>query len=354
VLLGFSTAQRYSSQTVYPATLQSGPSSGQFISGLQNFDGPKVYPIVNLSSLQWWYFDTVGPYNSSVVITFFTTPASAFPLLGDQPGLLSVWLWFSFPNGSQWETTLFASQATVNVVEDGSSGLFNGTGCSWTSTPDMSRYTIFVDTDSVRGTLSLRSSAPAHYACGPAGPDESMQVAPGLGWSNAVPDATGSANFVFFDKFRLKFIGRGYHDMNWGISPWFSSLIAEYWGHAKFGPYSVVYFLILSPSGTLYTSAYVAKNGKILLTSCNSDISIIPVGSSFPPTVTSTLPTGFQLTINLGSRGTLDVQIKDLFVITQGEAVYFRWTGSVKGGIQGSGQKMYDGIALLEQFTVIP
>jgi len=163
------------------------------------------------------------------------------------------------------------------------------------------------------------------------------------------------APISFFDNSRLKFKGNGYHDMNWGVSPWFSNLLVEFWGHVQFGPYSVVYFLVLSQTETVYTSVYVSKSGNILLTSCDSsDITITPVGSSFPPTQSET-PTGFQLAINLGSSGNLEVEITDLYdiLIRNGETVYFRWAGNVEGGIRGL-STTYDGIALLEMFTLLP
>jgi hypothetical protein len=41
------------------------------------------------------------------------------------------------------------------------------------------------------GSFELRSKAKAHYPCGAVGGGQSMQVAPHIGWANAVPDAGG-------------------------------------------------------------------------------------------------------------------------------------------------------------------
>lgn len=55
--------------------------------------------------------------------------------------------------------------------------------------------------------------APAHYPCGPietpAG--QSFELAPNLGWANAVPDARGTVDMTVNGE-RVQFSGFGYHD----------------------------------------------------------------------------------------------------------------------------------------------
>ena len=46
----------------------------------------------------------------------------------------------------------------------------------------------------------------------------------------------------------LQFAGAGYHDSNWGADPFVGNLAHTYWGHARVGPFSVVFSDALDPS----------------------------------------------------------------------------------------------------------
>src|ERR1039458_9542835 len=133
--------------TSYSAALQTGATTAITSSSpLIAFDGPKLSPVVNSSSYDWWYFDAVATdgSNTSVSLTFYTAPVTAFPVLGAIPGNLAVQFAVSFSNGSSFGFIVPATEAVITTLGDGSSGLFCGAGyeSSWIGSPDLSFYEI--------------------------------------------------------------------------------------------------------------------------------------------------------------------------------------------------------------------
>lgn len=120
---------------------------------------------------------------------------------------------YRFANGTNGTVVLPANGATVTTVGQGSSGIFNGTGWSWAGSPDLSYYKITLDSpeSGLVGSFILKSEAAAHYPCGPAEAGQNMEVAPTIGWSNAVPDAVGDVDIEVLGS-ELKFTGVAYHD----------------------------------------------------------------------------------------------------------------------------------------------
>ena len=145
--------------TFIPAAVQAGSSYGQFVSSASRLDAPKVVPI-NASAYDWWYFDAVSDdAEESIVIVFYTASVGGFATGADPTTVDSLSIQARFRNGTSFQVSIPASSATIVTVEDGTTGEFKGTGCSWISTPDMARYLITVDAPSygVRGIFQLDS-----------------------------------------------------------------------------------------------------------------------------------------------------------------------------------------------------
>ena len=194
------------------STAAPGDSHANFVSSSYALDGPQVTPI-NSTSWDWWYFEAVAEdLKTSVVIIFYTALPTGFPFLLPSTFVTLVGFSATFANGTQFGVYLDAKDASVSTVQDGSSGVFEGAG-SWVGKPDMSLYQVQIDSpkNGVTGTFILRSRAPAHYPCGPASPGISMLVGPNIGWSNAMPDAEGQADFKVNGS-SLAFTGIAYHD----------------------------------------------------------------------------------------------------------------------------------------------
>lgn len=90
---------------------------------------------------------------------------------------------------------------------------------------------------------------------------------PHLGWSNAIPAADASVALTINGTL-LTFQGLGYHDHNWGDLPFPELLQFWYWGHARFGPFTVIWFSGADASGEQHQSVYVAQEGEIVLLEC--------------------------------------------------------------------------------------
>ncbi|KAJ7207711.1 hypothetical protein B0H12DRAFT_1206012 [Mycena haematopus] len=290
------TSYRRSTYSTYGAMAHLSPPlhQAQFTSGATGLDAPKVQPI-NASAFDWWYFDVVStdPTSlSSVVVIFFTSPESAFPVMDPSDSITTAYILVSFPNGTLWSAFSDADEGASVVAEgDSSRGTWHGAGFSWTRTL-ASGYLILIDAPhiGVSGSISFQPVAPAHYPCGPVAPGQTLEVGPNVGWANAIPDAASAVNLIVGGT-RLGFSGSGYHDKNWSNQP-FASLVASwYWGHGRVGDYS------------LAVSAYVSKDNKIVAASCAlGSITVRPTGqnSTYPPVISTGNPSGYHIEVDIG------------------------------------------------------
>ncbi len=201
--------------TTIPSSPVLGTVDAQFLSNLSGLDGPKLSAI-NGTVFEWWYFDVVShDLKSSIALTFFTDTASGFPFsIRPSTDVTTVAISGTYPNGTLFAKQLDADKAIISTVGDGSSGLWTGNDSSgWIGTSDLSRYVVKIKAPGagVIGCLSLKSIAPPHYPCGPAQAGENMELAPHLGWSNAVTDAEAYVE-VIVDGEAFSFSGSGYHD----------------------------------------------------------------------------------------------------------------------------------------------
>lgn len=77
----------------------------------------------------------------------------------------------------------------------------------------MSSYTVTINAPKkgVVGVFELKSKAPSHYPCGPAGVGQKMIIGPKFRWSNAMPDADARVEFKIRDQ-KIRFRGVSCHD----------------------------------------------------------------------------------------------------------------------------------------------
>ncbi len=258
-------------------------------------------------------------------------------------------------NGNATIIDLHATKATITTNGQGASGVFDGTGASWTGSPDLSEYTIHINSpeNDIVGSICLRSIAPAHYPCGPAVAGQNLQCGPNIGWANGIPDAIGTVDLTLYGT-KFAFEGVGYHDKNWSLQPFAENVASWYWGHARIGRYSLVWFDFLSVNGTEYVSLYLSKANRIIVSSCTpGSIKVRPWGGddTYPPKVESGLPAGFGIEANLGRGKSASFNVTIGMVGLDAAPVYNKWIGSVEGVVEGVHYE--DGTALLEQFKVV-
>jgi hypothetical protein len=145
--------------TFVPAAIEDGPSQGEFISHSSGLDAPKIRPM-NGSAYDWWYFDAVSDdAKASLVVVFYTASPTGFPAASFPSTVDSITIDAEFPNGTSFAVSIPASSATIVTVGDGTTGVFEGAGSGWTSTPDMTRYLLTVDAPDfgIKGTFQLDS-----------------------------------------------------------------------------------------------------------------------------------------------------------------------------------------------------
>ncbi|MCJ1400030.1 hypothetical protein MMC11_003233 [Xylographa trunciseda] len=341
---------------VYSSSTVNGSSDGLFTSSDYGLDAPKDKTI-NATSYDWWYFDAVSEdQQSSVVCTFLAAPGTGFPLnqLPDN-AMLQVIIFVSYPGQPVSSFSMLpATEATVVSVGNGASGHWEGSGVGFVGTPDLSTYVVYVDSPNIglKGSMTFHSVAPAHYPCGPAEAGQNMAIMPGVGWANAMPDATTDVE-LHVNGTTVKFTGVGYHDKNWGDTDFNDNVDSWYWGHGRLGPYSIVWYDGLSPNGLESVSGYVARDGKILGAVCTAT-TVRPTGSNstYPPSIGVGPPAGLHIEIDLGAEGKMIVEATSTFNIVNIGGLYYRWTGSLAGGIEG--QPSFTGTALWEEFNLAP
>lgn len=116
------------------------------------------------------------------------------------------------------------------------------------------------------------------------------------------------------------------------------------------GDYSIVWFDFIDNNFVNTVSAYAAKDGKIITASCEEgSIEVRPVDGPYPPIGDGKFPSGYTINMDLGEEGYLNATVtKKLTIIDP--PVYERWTGTIKGSING-GPEM-TGVGLWEEVNL--
>ncbi|KAL2869747.1 uncharacterized protein BJX67DRAFT_391755 [Aspergillus lucknowensis] len=326
------------------------------------FDAPKVSPI-NATTWDWWYFDatqspTENDEQASVVVTFYTATASGFDLLAGYAaeGFTSLTLVearVTWANGSSEAYIFNATEAVITAVDNGASGDFDegADKASFTGAPDLSAYRVGLQSLLISGSVTIHSVAPAHYPCGPAEASKALEIAPHIGWANAIPGGNADVQLTVRGH-PLEFTGVGYHDKNWGDQNFASNVGSWYWGHGRLGDYTVVWFDFLSAQRENYVSAYLSRDNEVIVSQC-SGISVRPYGENdtYPPLISTGPPTGFDVKISLPEGGIFAFSAATKHIIAGGEEgfPYTRWSGTLRGDIEG---EEVIGQAVLEQFNI--
>ena len=105
---------------------------------------------------------------------------------------------------------------------------------------------------------------------------------------------------------------------------------------------------MIDAAGEEKVGGYVLLNGEVVGSTCTTGLTVRPVGTPYPPTLLTAVPT--QLTINMtlndGSLLTATVTEKATQVNV---GLYIRWIGTIEGNVNGV---TTSGSALWEQFAV--
>ncbi|KAB5558519.1 hypothetical protein GE09DRAFT_116261 [Coniochaeta sp. 2T2.1] len=344
-----------------PNTLYDGPVTAESIATKGHIDWPKLSPGVNDTTYDWWYYDVVSAdASTSVTFVFYNAGPNGFinTLFGSNP--LSASVSGILSNGTSWGIAAPATSAMFARPDKDRSiattAVFENSGFSWNGTDighGKTKYVVTVDAPElgVTGTMTLVSFAPARYPCGLATAGQTEEAFPGVYWSVSVPDAEGSVD-LRIDGTRVKFSGYGYHDKNWGDVPFIGTLSLSYWGHARLGPYSIVWANSIDAKGVEHASAYLAKDGKVLVSACGEGTAVVrPWGKSseFPPRIDTGPAEGLEVLFDLGDGRVFRANVTTSTVV-EDEGAYIRTLGTVAGGFGGKYEKTYHGAAMFEVF----
>ena len=161
-----------------------------------------------------------------------------------------------------------------------------------------------------------------------------------------MPAATTKGEFEILGGETFTVNGFGYHDKNWGNVPFLAAVSTWYWGHAHFGPWTVVFFNGTTALGEPFSDAYVAKDGKIVTTSCQKGSVLAEPTLNLLGNVESLL-----VRIPLPDKSLLAVDIVADSINIEYPLVYSRYLIKASGGVQGE-EQYTGGVGTLEHFTL--
>jgi hypothetical protein len=298
--------------------------------------------------------------STSATVVFYNAGPKGF-VNAQFGGPLSASLSGVLPNGTIWGIAAPATSAIFTRESEFSfatSANFESSGFSFNGT-DLGhgkiKYVVTIDTPGlgVTGTVTLEADAPARYPCGLDRPGQVEEAFPGVFWDTPIPDAVSEVD-LRVNGTKVSFKGVGYHDKNWGEVPFVSTLAWTYWGHARLGPYALTWSQAQDSAGVEHYSGYVAKDGKVLVSSCASESVVVrPWGanSEFPPKIGTGVAQGLEVLFDLDDGRTFWANLTTTNVAVN-ETVYTRTLGTGTGGLGGFNQETYKGAALFESFKL--
>ncbi|KAF3798320.1 hypothetical protein GCG54_00009596 [Colletotrichum gloeosporioides] len=331
----------------------NGTVSVEHLSVAGNLDGFKMLTPAARKSADFWYFDVFSKAtNQTLNIVFFNTGE-----FQQYPHPLALQVSGVYANGTDFYYEALAdSGVTLTNGPKGITGDWKGVGNfdgSALDKPDV-EYHISIDSSvmDIKGNITFKSTAPAHYPCdlnGAIGANQNLL--PGLYWANAVPDADTTVDLTVKDTAISFTDGVGYHDKNWGNQSIIDGPRYWDWGHGRFGPYSVVWYNLLDYKGNESRRSYVVKDGEVLLVSCSLDSMVVRQkgGKAAWPPVTGLLETeGITVNYTLPNGEVLALDITTELIVRDEHGAYQRANGLIKGGIVG--QETFEGRGHYEEF----
>ncbi|KIK60550.1 hypothetical protein GYMLUDRAFT_85484 [Collybiopsis luxurians FD-317 M1] len=236
-----SSATSRSSTVIIPSTVNDGPTISQYISSSPRLDDNKVLNINATAFGELWYFDVVSSTrpDQALLVAFLASATEGYTPGAAVSSILSCEV--VVKNGDNvYAAAGLAQNAEISSSGIGTSGVWNGTGCSFSATKDLSRMTIkLLPPFEITGSITLEPIAPPTLPCGPYGINENMEYAPGFGWTSIVPYAKTTVDLQA-NETAVQFKADGYHDLNWGDIVFSESVPNYLWARGKLGPYSMV------------------------------------------------------------------------------------------------------------------
>ncbi|KAH8092479.1 hypothetical protein BXZ70DRAFT_1072999 [Cristinia sonorae] len=322
----------------------------------------------------WWWMNAQansgvnGKAPANVQVVFYQ--GYVFPVPTDLPKYY-VSVEGSFPNGTTFGYTLFATDSVVTTQDTTSTGNWAGVG-QFRSKPGKTYQVTFAN-DFVNGAIQLDVDTPPHFSCNTTTSPFFDSVAPSsltaeeevlfkrIGWAVSAPNAKAKVSLTI-EGAPLVFIGTGYHDQNFvDSSTYFANSISEWlFGSAEVGPYAFSYLATRAHNSQwTFTTGFLSKNGVILQNQCSTVATSSIPGSQPGPNRSKVTPWGVKVSpgsgVNVPKGYVVDYTLSDgktyRFNLTETAEIldipiYHRSIGPVSGGKVG--EPAQNGVVLFE------
>ncbi|KPM40852.1 hypothetical protein AK830_g5689 [Neonectria ditissima] len=193
------------------------------------------------------------------------------------------------------------------------------------------------------GSILLEGNlAPPHYSCGTDAAGAEERNIAGVAWANALPDASETVSLQI-QEVAMSFKGYGYHDKTWVDRPFQEALQAAFWGHARLGPYAVVWWHSRAQDGTDISAEYLARweDGRVITSRCvDSPKNTLGWGEGqiWPLVPGTPAPAGMSIRWDLGDAGVFVANITSTGIFAD-IPFWQAGRGPVTGGFEG--QEVY-------------
>ncbi len=181
-----------------------------------SLEEPKIQPL-NSSGGEQWEFDGVSEDGMQSFVFGFYRDAN-YAILGTGNFRLSIE--FAFADRTRFYEVYYPERSVVETCSQGTRGLWvdekNGYRFSFQVDADMTEAIITLDSDTVKGKVSIRSQALPLTADGSVWPAENASTAPipYYHWSQPIPAGTVDTDVEIKGK-RVQWTGMGGHERFW-------------------------------------------------------------------------------------------------------------------------------------------
>ncbi|PKY01998.1 hypothetical protein P168DRAFT_328989 [Aspergillus campestris IBT 28561] len=251
-----------------------------------------------------------------------------------------------YNNGTAYEgfyfdtETIPAGALTLSTIGDGSNARAQGGVMEWFAADDLSALVVELNVPEkgVSASITMRARAPLHVPCGVKQEGASYMLTELLGWAPVVAGAEARVE-VLVNGTKSVFEGAGYADQIFSLQPLFADLTQWYWGHARVGPYSLVWYYHIDAKHHVSRSFQLAQDGKAVVAACgdrSGTVTPLGGGGGGVPVADPAGITGWVVSVvdERGREYRFEVrndhvaQDQDLM----GAAHDIRWIGRVEGG----------------------
>lgn len=183
---------------------------------VESFETPKIAPL-NSSAGEQWEFDGVSEDGmSSFVLGFYRDPNYA--ILGTGNFRLSIE--FAFADRTRFYEVYYPQNSVVETCSLGTRGRWadekDGYSFSFQVKPDMSEAVVFLNSETIKGTVAIKSASRPLTADGYVWPSDnaSTSTVPFYHWSEPIPAGNVDVDVVINGK-QISWKGMGGHERFW-------------------------------------------------------------------------------------------------------------------------------------------